>query len=247
MSFEIPVFPLNVVLFPGMQLPLHIFEPRYQLMVRRCMEGAFGVDRAFGVAMLMAGREGEGGTSPAPVGCLAHISQAAPLPDGRTNLMTIGQRRFHIQSLRTEDEYLIGVVEWLDDQDNDAIIEHETDRTRGALKSYLAAIAENAGTLAPDMMQLEIPVSPFDFSMWNIRCCAGRKSFSAPIISAPRICANRPIPTRPTSSLHSIEIALSGFRRTFTYCHSATAKHATIVACVAMQTGQAARRMIYEM
>lgn len=166
MSFEIPIFPLNVVLFPGMQLPLHIFEPRYQLMVRRCLEGSFDIDRAFGISMLVNGQEGETGTFPAPVGCVADITQTAPLPDGRNNLMTMGRRRFEIQSLRTEDEYLIGQVQWLDDVDSETSLDAEAVRTRGALESYLAAIAENAGTLAPDMIQLEIPASPSEFSMW---------------------------------------------------------------------------------
>lgn len=171
MRFEIPIFPLNVVLFPGMQLPLHIFEPRYQLMVRRCMDGNyFTIDRAFGVALLVSGREGEAGTFPATTGCLADITQSVPLPDGRVNLMAQGRRRFEIHSLRTEDEYLIGDVSWLDDESGEAVNASdeilEAKRTRVALESYLAAIAENAGSLAPDMMQLEIPSSPTDFSMW---------------------------------------------------------------------------------
>ena len=167
MTFEIPIFPLHVVLFPGMQLPLHIFEPRYRAMIARCLEGeSFGVERAFGVAMMVSGREGKSNTSPADVGCLAHITQVSALPDGRYNLMANGERRFVIKSLRDEDEYLIGKVEWLDDDPDEEYVRDEAARTRAALESYLRAIAENSGSLAPDMMQLEIPVSPTEFSMW---------------------------------------------------------------------------------
>jgi Lon protease-like protein len=171
MPLEIPIFPLNVILFPGMQLPLHIFEPRYQLMVQRCLAGDyFDVPQAFGVALIVAGREGESETMPTPVGCLADITQSVSLPDGRFNLMCVGRRRFEIISLREEDGYLVGNIEWLDDERGEAVNAHddliEARRTRGALENYLAAIAQNAGSLAPDVMQLEIPSSPEDFSMW---------------------------------------------------------------------------------
>jgi Lon protease-like protein len=171
MPLEIPIFPLNVILFPGMQLPLHIFEPRYKLMVQRCLDGDyFDIPRAFGVALMVAGREGESETMPAPIGCMADIMQSTPLPDGRINLMCVGRRRFEILSLREEDDYLVGNVEWLDDERGEAVNTHddliEAQRTRGALESYLASIAQNAGSLAPDVMQLEIPSSPEVFSMW---------------------------------------------------------------------------------
>ena len=166
MTFEIPIFPLNVVLFPGMQLPLHIFEQRYCTMIARCLEAEnFGVERAFGVAMMLSGREGES-VFPTDIGCLAHIAQIATLPDGRYNLLATGQRRFVIRSLREEDEYFVGTVEWLEDEGEGEFAEDEAKRTRGALESYMRATAENSGALSPDMMQLEIPISPYDLSMW---------------------------------------------------------------------------------
>lgn len=171
MPLEIPIFPLNVVLFPGMQLPLHIFEPRYRLMVQRALDGGFfDLDKAFGVALIVAGREGESETRPASVGCLAEMTQFTSLADGRFNLMCTGQRRFEIVSLREEDDYLIGQVEWLDDERGEAVNAHdlsqEAQRTRNALGSYLAALAQNAGSLAPDLMQQAVPSSPEEFSMW---------------------------------------------------------------------------------
>jgi len=167
MTFEIPIFPLNVVLFPGMQLPLHIFEQRYCTMISRCLDGeSFGVELAFGVAMMVSGRGGDDNTYPANVGCLAHIAQVATLPDGRYNLMATGQRRFVIRSLREEDDYLVGTVEWLEDEGENEYADDEASRTRAALESYLQATAENSGAMSPDMMQLEIPISPYELSMW---------------------------------------------------------------------------------
>ena len=135
-------------------------------MIARCLNGDFDIERAFGVAMMVSGREGESNTVPAEVGCLAHIAQISSLPDGRYNLMANGERRFVIKSLREEDDYLIGTVEWLDDEEGEEFVSDEAVRTRAALESYLRAIAESSGSLAPDMMQLEIPVSPSEFSMW---------------------------------------------------------------------------------
>jgi Lon protease-like protein len=74
MSFELPLFPLDVVLFPGMPLPLHIFEPRYRLMIGRCLRN----ESEFGVALLIEGNAGESGTVPTQIGCSARILDVSP-------------------------------------------------------------------------------------------------------------------------------------------------------------------------
>ena len=171
MLFELPLFPLNVVLFPGMQLPLHIFEPRYRLMARRCLEN----DATFGVALLVEGVEGQGETIPAPVGCTAEIIESTPFPDGRLNLMTVGRRRFKVLSLREEDDYLIGTCQWLDDestrQPNEMPVapKEETsraERVREALRGYLKSLARNANLSPADVAGLDVPSDPYDLSMW---------------------------------------------------------------------------------
>jgi Lon protease-like protein len=136
MPFEIPLFPLNVVLFPGMQLPLHIFEPRYRLMIDRCLEA----DLTFGVALLVNGVEGQPGTLPADVGCTAEITEAIRLADGRINLSTEGRRRFRVLSLREEDDYLIGTVEWLDDNPSEVDATEMAQQVRHALRRYLSRV-----------------------------------------------------------------------------------------------------------
>jgi Lon protease-like protein len=160
MAFEIPLFPLNVVLFPGMQLPLHIFEPRYRLMTSRVLE----TDLTFGVALIAEGEEGESGTLPANVGCTAEIVESLPFEDGRLNLMTIGRRRFKVLSVREQDEYLIGTCEWLDDEESAAV--DKAARVRHSLRSYLKTLAHSAHLNETDLQKLDVPDDPYMLSMW---------------------------------------------------------------------------------
>ncbi len=105
--FELPLFPLNTVLFPGMPLQLHIFEERYKLMIRRCYDAG----QPFGVTLIKTGQEVGGSADPFPTGCTALITELEPLPGGRMNILAVGQERFMIQSLKNDQPYLVGVVE----------------------------------------------------------------------------------------------------------------------------------------
>jgi Lon protease-like protein len=104
---RIPIFPLNVVLFPGMMLPLHIFEPRYREMVRHCLEG----DRTFGVCLIASGTEVGGPAEPEIVGTTCEIQAVEPLDDGRMHLITFGGERFRICRLIREAAYLEAEIE----------------------------------------------------------------------------------------------------------------------------------------
>lgn len=161
MSFELPIFPLNVVLFPGMALPLHIFEPRYRLMINRCLQG----DRTFGVALLVDGTEGTSGTRPAMAGCTALILEVSPFDDGRMNLSTVGQRRFTITSLREEDDYLIGTCEWLEDDPNEKGTDESAVRALRRLAFYFESLSQNA-ELSAELSELNIPSEPQALSLF---------------------------------------------------------------------------------
>ncbi|HET7564549.1 MAG TPA: LON peptidase substrate-binding domain-containing protein [Gemmatimonadaceae bacterium] len=89
----LPLFPLPVVLFPGVQIPLHIFEPRYRLMLADCLAG----DRRFGLVYCPPGLA-ERALPPGQVGCVAEIDEAEELPDGRSNIMVTGSERFSLVS-----------------------------------------------------------------------------------------------------------------------------------------------------
>jgi len=115
MSEMLPLFPLSTVLFPGMRLPLHIFEERYQTLVADLLAGP--EPRRFGVIAIRAGRE-VGADSVAAlheVGCVAVVRQAAPTADGRYDLLTVGTDRFRLVDVDRSRPYLRGEIELLPD------------------------------------------------------------------------------------------------------------------------------------
>ncbi|KAL0488415.1 hypothetical protein AKO1_015590 [Acrasis kona] len=103
----IPLFVLDYVLFPDTMLPLHIFEPRYRLMMRRCVAGS----KCFG--LVPAGRQrGE----MAKYGTIAHITDIKLLPDGRSIIETVGRERFSIIDKWEQDGYACGKVKLITDE-----------------------------------------------------------------------------------------------------------------------------------
>jgi|SRR5579871_3524556 len=107
----LPLFPLQVVLFPRTTLPLHIFEERYKDMIGEVLR----VKSEFGVVL-----SGEKGI--VNMGCTASVEKILKkYPDGRLDLMTLGRRRFEIMMLNQEKEYLRGVVEFFDDEESEPI------------------------------------------------------------------------------------------------------------------------------
>ena len=136
MSELLPLFPLEAVLFPGALMPLHIFEPRYRLLIRRCIER----QRPFGIVLIRRGNEVGAGAEPYDVGTEAKIVAESPLPDGRSYIVTRGERRFAVERLIADAEpYLLGQVRYLDEADG----ERAADRAsvaREALGAYLLAV-----------------------------------------------------------------------------------------------------------
>lgn len=107
----IPLFPLNVVLFPSGFLPLHIFEERYKLMIQHCLDA----DSEFGVVLIRSGVEVGGTAEPHPVGTVARIVDVKRADDGRMNIMVTGTDRFRIDAILDRQPYTEGVVDILDD------------------------------------------------------------------------------------------------------------------------------------
>ena len=156
-TIELALFPLNVVLFPGMVLPLHIFEPRYRLMIAECQEE----NKPFGI--VLAREESEHlQEEPYPVGTTAEIQELDELADGRYNLMAMGVQRFHILSQHREKPYLSGMVEPYED-----VPEPEQKLTTAATQAhdlfntYLQMLFQAAGKKA---MQVNIPALPEELS-----------------------------------------------------------------------------------
>lgn len=136
---ELPLFPLNTVLFPGMPLPLHIFEPRYKVMINRSIEEA----APFGVVLIRTGQEVGGPSVPYDVGTSAFVTQVERLPGGRMNINTVGYQRFRIRELRHDRPYLVGLVEDfpLDATETPGMIELVR-VVRDRLQEYLAVLVD---------------------------------------------------------------------------------------------------------
>ncbi len=131
---ELPLFPLNAVLFPGMKLSLHIFEERYKLMIDRCLEG----DRIFGISLIKLGSEVGDPAVPYSVGTTAQIVHVERLDEGQMDILTNGGQRFEILDMIQERPYLVGRVQLLVDEPSDALkTEHLADSVRGLFKNYL--------------------------------------------------------------------------------------------------------------
>jgi uncharacterized protein len=140
---RIPLFPLNVVLFPGMVLPLHVFEPRYQQMVRLCLEG----DRMFGVCLIRSGEEVGGPADPCPVGTTCEILSVTPLEEGRMNLATVGRERFRIRRLFEDEPFMEAEVELLGDEETGDLedLPHRVGEMAAAYVRGILAIYGQAG------------------------------------------------------------------------------------------------------
>jgi uncharacterized protein len=120
MTESLPLFPLGTVLFPGLVLPLHVFEERYRALVRYLIGLPDGTPREFGVVAIQRGWEVDQHTGASltlhEIGCSAQVRQVTEHPDGRFDLTTVGHRRFAIRGISAEHQpYLVADVDWLDD------------------------------------------------------------------------------------------------------------------------------------
>jgi hypothetical protein len=103
------MFPLGTVLFPHALLPLHVFEPRYRVMIRHVLED----DQQFGVVLIERGSEVGGGDVRFDIGTLARVVHAAEVPDGRYALTAVGTQRVSVARWLPDDPYPIAEVEAL--------------------------------------------------------------------------------------------------------------------------------------
>ena len=106
---QLPLFPLNLVLFPGMDLPLHIFEERYKNMIGDCLNQ----NVPFGVVLIKEGTEVGDPAAPERIGTSARILRSELLDQGRMNIMTKGERRFEIEEIIQRAPHVVGRVRFL--------------------------------------------------------------------------------------------------------------------------------------
>jgi uncharacterized protein len=104
---NLPLFPLNTVLFPGMLLPLRIFEERYKRMIDVCLEEK----QPFGVVLIREGHEVGGSAVPYEVGTTATIQGVSRQDDGKMSIVTVGKDRFRLRKVHRDLPYLVGEAE----------------------------------------------------------------------------------------------------------------------------------------
>ena len=112
---ELPLFPLNTVLFPGATLPIHVFEERYKLLISHCLERR----QPFGVVLIRSGNEVGGPAQPFDIGTTARIVYVQEMAEGRLNVISVGDRRLRILRLLHQQPYLAGEVELLQCDEGD--------------------------------------------------------------------------------------------------------------------------------
>jgi Lon protease-like protein len=157
----LPLFPLGTVLFPGLVLPLHVFEDRYRALVRDLL-ALPEEEQRFGVLCIREGREVgvDGVRALYEVGCAARLSQVQAYDDGRYDLVTVGGELFRLDELHEASDdrpYLTGEVSWLPDAPGD---ESESavlaPAVRQAFGGYVEALARASGS------QVQAPELPRD-------------------------------------------------------------------------------------
>jgi Lon protease-like protein len=158
----LPLFPLEqAVLFPGMSLPLHIFEERYKVMIGACQV----TDQLFGVLLIRSGSEVGAPALPERVGCTARMVRVDRMPDGRMAILTIGETRFRMLGpARVMPEgYLVGDVRLLSDEAAGPVAPDLVTGVRAEFGMYQAAALKMSGSRAAATPP-ELPADPLRLS-----------------------------------------------------------------------------------
>ncbi|HEV8360499.1 MAG TPA: LON peptidase substrate-binding domain-containing protein [Candidatus Thermoplasmatota archaeon] len=182
---RIPLFPLDVVLFPGMPLPLRIFEPRYHAMLRDCEARGQG----FGVVLIREGVEVGGDAEPFPIGTLARIDQRSDHGDVAF-IVARGTRRFRIARTIRERPYLEGEVAWLPEPEAGDPL-HGAEAGHGhqhlPVELEVAALFEEYLRLLAQLTQVEVDAEIRGLlegqrraSPWAVACAIGGAMLVAP-------------------------------------------------------------------
>ena len=152
---ELPLFPLPVVLFPGVPLPLHIFEPKY----RQMLEDVRITNNLFGLSYFDASSSDKEIPPAGHVGCVAEVTETQTMPDGRSNILTVGVVRYRIESyVERGDDYLVARVTYFEDEEEDysllADCAREVAETFSRIAQAVRTINDERATL-PDISNTE--------------------------------------------------------------------------------------------
>jgi Lon protease-like protein len=145
---QLPIFPLNTVVFPGVSLPLHVFEDRYRALVHHLLTISDRSLRLFGIVAIREGYEvgQQGRQSLHRIGCVVQLTSVEPYEDGRFDIEVVGRQRLRLDELDTSGPYLVGDVDVLTERTvTGADIDTEADRTLTTFSEYRRRLAEMRG------------------------------------------------------------------------------------------------------
>jgi len=153
---QLPLFPLNLVLFPGQDLPLHIFEERYKSMIGDCLNQ----NVPFGVVLIKEGLEVGTAAEPERIGTSARILRSELLEQGRMNIMTKGERRFEIEEITQREPHLVGRVRFLVDLEGEGAAELVTQIN----DDYVALVRNLTALTGGYTSRVNVPEDPVELS-----------------------------------------------------------------------------------
>jgi len=156
---DIPLFPLpNLVLFPQVAVPLHIFEERYKLMINRCIDNS----EVFGLVLLRSGAEEERESTIHRVGVTARVVEVDRLQDGRMNILCAGESRFRIDHFTGKSPYWQASVDLFeDDEEPEDLVRPDYDEVA---KLYRRSLELSSDLRSIQSEDLELPASPVGLS-----------------------------------------------------------------------------------
>jgi Lon protease-like protein len=206
MTATMPLFPLGTVLYPGLVLPLHIFEERYRQLVRDLLAGP--EPRCFGVVAIRKGRETgiDGVGALHEIGCTATLHQVTPFEDGRFELVTVGSQRFRLLALDQSQPYLQGEIDLLAEETGDeAAAAVAAQAVRRAFGEYLAALAVHraARITLPELPDEPVLLSYLVAATMIVEL-ADRQRLLAEPDAAARLAAERAMLARETAMLRTL-------------------------------------------
>jgi Lon protease-like protein len=137
---ELPLFPLQTVLYPGLPLPLHVFEDRYRQMFKRVLDGR----RRFGVVAILRGRDVDPDATYHPVGCVAEVAEVRRHADGRLDVVARGCSRFRVEGVVQAAPYIVAEVSELAETTGEAA-EQRSLKAGRLFTRYLTTLLQMTG------------------------------------------------------------------------------------------------------
>lgn len=168
MTDTLPMFPLNTVLFPGVSVPLHVFEDRYRALVHHLLRVEDPAERHFGSVAIREGYEvgDHGAQSLFRVGCRVQLTEVESNADGTFDIVAVGLDRIQLERLDTSGSFPVGHVRDSPEESGD-VPEHVLERARATFTAYRAALAE----IRTDPYAGSLPRDPTYLS-WTLAACA---------------------------------------------------------------------------